>query len=61
MRDSSLRALRVLGLSVSRFSADTNGTKYGKGKHTTRSYLTHHTQRIALAASRHDGPATSSS
>jgi len=25
-----------------------------KGKHTTRSYLTHHTQRIALAASRHE-------
>ena len=34
--------------------AGRDGTKYGKGKHTTRSYLTHHTQRIALAASRHE-------
>ena len=30
-----------------------DGTKYGAGRHATRSYLTHHTQRIALAASRH--------
>ena len=31
-----------------------DGTKYGAGRHATRSYLTHHTQRIALAASRYE-------
>ena len=46
--------LRRRALSATSAPGARDGTKYGKGKHTTRSYLTHHTQRIALAASRHE-------